>query len=81
AATNVAITVDGEELKENTYYSLENEAYLALEVNGLNTYFQNAVTMGDDILFLMDKDWLSHWKTFTIPVDPDRLQVGENVLT
>ncbi|MBU7594341.1 LPXTG cell wall anchor domain-containing protein [Metabacillus halosaccharovorans] len=81
AATNVAITVDGEELKENTYHSLENEAYLALEVNGLNTYFQNAVTMGEDILFLMDKDWLSHWKTFTIPVDPDRLQVGENVLT
>ncbi len=81
AATNVKITVDGEEIKEETYYSLENEAYLALEVNGLNTYFQNAVTMGDDILFLMDKDWLSHWKTFTIPVDPDRLKLGENVLT
>jgi hypothetical protein len=81
AAANVAITVDGEELTENTFNSLENEAYLALEVNGLNTYFQNAVTMGEDILFLMDKDWLSHWKTFTIPVDPDRLQVGENVLT
>ncbi|PMC37586.1 metallophosphoesterase [Bacillus sp. UMB0899] len=80
-AANVAITVDGEELKENTFNSLEDEAYLALEVNGLNTYFQNAVTMGEDILFLMDKDWLSHWKTFTIPVDPDRLQVGENVLT
>jgi len=81
AAANVKVTVDGNEINENTYYSLENEAYLALEVNGLNTYFQNAVTMGEDILFLLDKDWLSHWKTFTIPVDPDRLQVGENVLT
>ncbi|WP_226669275.1 lamin tail domain-containing protein [Metabacillus litoralis] len=80
-AKDVKLFVDNAELTEKTYHSLETEAYLALEVNGLNTYFQNAVTMGDDILFLMDKDWLSHWKTFTIPVEADRLQLGENILT
>ncbi len=81
SATLTKLFVDGVEVKDATYSSLETEAYLAIEVTGLNTYFQNAVTMGEDILFLMDKDWLSHWKTFTIPIEADRLKLGENVLT
>ena len=78
---DVSLSIDNQKIQEDTHKSLETQAYLALEVNGLNTYFQNAVTMGDDILFLMDKDWLSHWKTFTIPVEADRLKIGDNTLT
>ncbi|MGD6966639.1 lamin tail domain-containing protein [Rossellomorea vietnamensis] len=80
-AEEVKLFIDDNEVESEAYNALENEAYIALEVNGLNTYFQNAVTMGDDILYLMDKDWLTHWKTFTIPVEADRLQVGENIIT
>ncbi|MGD7024358.1 lamin tail domain-containing protein [Rossellomorea vietnamensis] len=80
-AQDVKLIIDGNEVGSEAYNALENEAYLALEVNGLNTYFQNAVTMGEDILYLMDKDWLTHWKTFTIPVEADRLQIGENIIT
>ncbi len=78
---DVKLFIDEAEVKAGAYKSLETQAYFALEVNGLNTYFKNAVTMGEDVLYLMDKDWLSHWKTFTIPVDADRLQLGENTLT
>ncbi|RIW36077.1 LPXTG cell wall anchor domain-containing protein [Bacillus salacetis] len=80
-AKDVQLFIDDIKVQSSSYNALENEAYLALEVNGLNTYFQNAVTMGEDILYLMDKDWLTHWKTFTIPVEADRLQIGENVIT
>ena len=80
-ASDVKLFVDGSEVNGDTYHSLEGQSYLALEVNGLNMYFQNAITMGEDILYLMDKDTLSYWKTFTIPVDADRLQLGENTLT
>ncbi len=80
-ANDVKMYIDGEEQVKDTYFAVEREAYFAYEVNGLNTYFQNAVTMGDEILFMMDQDWLTDWKTFSIPIDPDSLQVGENTIT
>lgn len=75
------LSIDGSPLSKNTYHSLEQTAYFAFEANGLNTYFQNAVTMGDDVLLMLDKDWLSKWKTFTVPINPDRLQIGDNAIT
>ncbi|OLS35885.1 lamin tail domain-containing protein [Bacillus sp. MRMR6] len=81
APADVTLSVDGTEFESETYQSLERTAYFAFDVNGLNTYFQNAVTMGDEILYLMDGDWLTQWKTFSIPIVPDRLQLGDNVLT
>lgn len=78
---NVKFAIDETEVTTDLYSSLEHTAYLAFEANGLNTYFQNAVTMGEEILFLMDKDWLSAWKTFSVPIAADRLQVGDNILT
>ncbi|MBP3039570.1 lamin tail domain-containing protein [Bacillaceae bacterium Marseille-Q3522] len=81
APGQVKLSIDGAELTEGTYHSIEQTAYFAIEVNGLNTYFQNAITMGEDVLYLMDDDWLTQWKTFTIPIDPNRLQIGENTIT
>lgn len=78
---NVKLSIDETLVTTDLYSSLEHTAYLAFEANGLNTYFQNAVTMGEEILFLMDKDWLSAWKTFSVPVTTDRLQVGDNIIT
>ncbi|MFC0272253.1 lamin tail domain-containing protein [Metabacillus herbersteinensis] len=78
---NVNLYVDDTELTEGLYHSVEQVAYFAFEVNGLNTYFKNAVTIGDEVLYLMDDDWLSSWKTFSIPIEPERLQLGENTIT
>ncbi len=78
---NVKLLIDETEVTTDLYSSLEHTAYLAFEANGLNTYFQNAVTMGEEILYLMDKDWLSAWKTFSVPITADQLQVGDNIIT
>lgn len=80
-ADKVNLFIDGTEVSENGYSSLESEAYLAVEISGLNMYFKNAITMGEEIIYLMDKDNMSYWKTFTIPIDADKLAIGENEIT
>ncbi|WP_010676851.1 lamin tail domain-containing protein [Bacillus timonensis] len=75
------LLIDGNEITEGIYRSLEHTAYFVFEVNGLNTYFQNAVTMGKEVLTIMDQDWLTEWKTFTIPIEPERLPVGNTTIT
>ncbi|MCU9612618.1 lamin tail domain-containing protein [Caldibacillus lycopersici] len=76
---DVTLFIDGTEVTDDLYHSVERTAYFAFEVNGLNTYFQNAVTMGDDILYLMDDDWLTQWKTFSIPIESDRLTANTTI--
>ena len=78
---DVKMYIDGKEQVDGTYHSLDRVAYFAYEVNGLNTYFKNAVTMGDEVLYMMDQDWLTDWKTFSIPIEPDSLQIGDNTIT
>ncbi|MFC4321542.1 lamin tail domain-containing protein [Litchfieldia salsa] len=78
---DVKLSIDGLELIEGQYQSVENEVYIALEANGLNTYFKNAITMGDDVLYLMDKDWLSEWKTYKVAIEPERIVLGNNTIT
>ncbi|WP_449537535.1 lamin tail domain-containing protein [Ferdinandcohnia sp. Marseille-Q9671] len=74
APENLDLVIDGQEITDSTYHSVERTAYFAFEVNGLNTYFQNAVTMGEEILYVMDDDWLTQWKTFSIPIESNRLE-------
>ncbi|WP_243355322.1 lamin tail domain-containing protein [Bacillus litorisediminis] len=81
APADIKMFIDGKEVTDGLYQSVEHTAYFAFEVNGLNTYFQNAVTMGEEVLYLMDDDWLTQWKTFSIPIEPERLAVGETVIT
>ena len=51
---NVKIFIGEKEISDNTFRSLENESYLAFEVSGVNTFFQNGVTMGEEILRIFD---------------------------
>lgn len=79
--SEMKLLIDGKEITDGVYHSLEHTAYFAFEANGLNTYFQNAVTMGKEVLYVMDQDWLTDWKTFTVPIEPERLPVGDNKIT
>ncbi|UTI42763.1 lamin tail domain-containing protein [Niallia sp. RD1] len=80
-ADDVELFVDGKKVEQSSYSSLESQAYLAVDISGLNMYFKNAITMGDEIIYLLDKDNNSDWKTFTIPIDPNKLSIGENIIT
>ncbi|WP_066304384.1 lamin tail domain-containing protein [Bacillus sp. FJAT-29814] len=80
APDQVKLLIDGKEVTEITYKSLEHRAYFAFEVSGVNTFFQNGVTMGDEVLKIFD-DFINDWDTITVPIPADKLQVGENTIT
>ncbi|HWO95043.1 MAG TPA: lamin tail domain-containing protein [Bacillus sp. (in: firmicutes)] len=79
-AENVKLFIDDSELKDHTYNALEDESYLAFEVSNVNTFFQNGVTMGDEVLRIFD-DWILEWQTITVPIQPEKLKLGENTFT
>ncbi|KZZ85071.1 lamin tail domain-containing protein [Bacillus sp. SJS] len=72
--------LDGKAFEGNGSSSLEHEAYFAIDVNNVNTFFQNGMTMGDDVLRIFD-DFIIKWQTIYVPIEPNRLKAGDNVLT
>ncbi|MFT8323075.1 MAG: lamin tail domain-containing protein [Bacillus sp. (in: firmicutes)] len=74
---DVKLLIDGSEVTGNIYKSVENSAYFAFEASGVNTFFQNGVTIGKDIIRIFD-DGVNDWDTITVPIDADRLQLGKN---
>ncbi|PAF37937.1 hypothetical protein CHH69_09440 [Terribacillus saccharophilus] len=74
-----ALLIDGKEVKQ-TDKALETEAYFAFDVNGINTYFQNAVIQDGEVLRIFD-DWIDTYTTITVPVDPDTLKEGQNTIS
>ncbi|WP_054859244.1 hypothetical protein [Gracilibacillus sp. JCM 18860] len=70
-----------EQVINDTYKAVEHQAYLAFEVSGINTYFQNGVTIGGDEIVHIFDDWMAQWETITVPIDPTKLQLGDNTIT
>ncbi len=77
---NVKMYIDDKEMTENTFPSLENDSYFAFEVSGVNTFFQNGVTMGEEVLRIFD-DGIPQWETITVPVQSEKLKEEENIFT
>lgn len=77
---DVTLSIDGVKQISSLYNAIEHKAYFAYEVSGINTYFQNGVTIGDEIIHIFD-DWMAQWETITVPIEADQLQVGDNTIT
>ncbi|WP_165887010.1 FIMAH domain-containing protein [Scopulibacillus darangshiensis] len=75
---NLKLLIDGSEVKES-YRALEQPAYFAFEADGMNTAAQDAVTMGKDVLQLVDGG-VADYDTVAVPVDPEKLTRGENTI-
>ena len=73
------LLIDEEELTD-TFTALETEAYFAFDVRKTNLFFQNGVTMGDEILHIFD-DTINDYTTLTVPVQANRLEQGENTIS
>ena len=75
----IKLLIDDQRVAEKTYKRIENTAYLAFDVSNVDMFFQNAVTIGDEVLHIFD-NWILEWQTITVPIQPDRLKVGNNML-
>lgn len=80
APEQIQLHINGKELEGTPYRALEGDSYLAFEVRGINLFFQNGVTMGEEVLSIFD-DYIPRWKTLIVPIPPEKLKEGENILT
>lgn len=79
-ADKIELLIDDHKVDQKTYKTTENTAYLAFEVSNVDMFFQNAVTIGNEVLQIFD-NWILEWKTITVPIKPDQLKVGDNMFT
>ncbi|TYS50317.1 S-layer homology domain-containing protein [Bacillus infantis] len=73
---NIKLKIDGESVAAETYKALEKQAYFAFDVKKTNLFFQNGVTMGDEVLKIFD-DTINSYVTMTVPIEPDKLSLNE----
>ncbi|MDR9792603.1 lamin tail domain-containing protein [Aeribacillus pallidus] len=73
----VSLYIDGAK-QTNTFRTIESDVYFAFDVRKTNLYFQNGVTIGNDILRIFD-DTINQYTTITVPVSPERLKIGEDL--
>ncbi|MCM3784603.1 S-layer homology domain-containing protein [Neobacillus mesonae] len=81
AEQDVTLIIDDEAVAaEETFNALEHDAYFAFEVTGVNYYFKNAVTSGEEILHTF-QDPINQYETLTVPIDAQRFHEGDNILS
>lgn len=79
-ADKIELLIDDQKISKKTYKTIENTAYLAFEVSNVDMFFQNAVTIGNEVLHIFD-NWILEWQTITVPIQPDQLKVEDNMFT
>ncbi|GLX65752.1 S-layer homology domain-containing protein [Paenibacillus glycanilyticus] len=79
-ASELHLSVDQTEATEGTYSAVEQDAYFAFEANGVNYYFKNGVTMGQEILSIF-LDPINTYTTLTVPIAAERLKGGSNIIS
>ncbi|TCM97883.1 fibronectin type III domain protein [Paenibacillus sp. BK033] len=79
-ASELHLSIDQTEATEGTYSAVEQDAYFAFEANGVNYYFKNGVTMGDEILSIF-LDPINTYTTLTVPIAAERLKGGSNIIS
>ncbi|UKS26587.1 S-layer homology domain-containing protein [Paenibacillus sp. HWE-109] len=79
-ADDLKLAMDGNELTQATFHAAEHDAYFAFDVTGVNYYFKNGVTQGQEILSIF-QDPIDTFTTLSIPFTADRLKPGSNVIS
>jgi len=71
--------INDSDVTEESKSTLETNATFAFEVTGVDTFFQNGVVIGDEVVFMFD-DGITSWETLSTPVDMDYFVPGENII-
>lgn len=77
---SLKFTIDGQEVTQPAYHAIEHNAYFAFDVSGVDYYFKNAVTQGEEILYTF-QDPIPTYATLSIPFQADRLKEGSNIIS
>ncbi|WP_314588238.1 S-layer homology domain-containing protein [Paenibacillus terrigena] len=86
APNALKLSIDGQELTQDTFAALEHQAYFVFDAKNVDYYFKNAVTMGppsekEKTILYTFMDPIPTYMTLTFPIDASRLQIGaDNVI-
>ncbi|GIP33363.1 fibronectin type III domain-containing protein [Paenibacillus sp. J2TS4] len=79
APDELQLFVDGSEVNE-TYRALDRNAYFAFEVDGMDEGYKNSVSLGNEVIRLIDVK-ITGFDTVIVPVDPVKLHQNNNTVT
>jgi len=78
-AKPIKLVVSGEDVSSKTVASLEKSAIIAFDVSQTDTFFKNAVAIGDNLIGVFDDGTYSEWKTIVYDIPVEYFQKGKNL--
>ncbi|MFJ8263984.1 InlB B-repeat-containing protein [Rummeliibacillus sp. NPDC094406] len=74
--SQTTLTLDNKDVTGKTSYTLDNKAYYVVDVNKVDRYFENGITIGNEPLFIFHNK-ITEYTTLKVPVDPRYFTKGE----
>ncbi|WP_104178795.1 lamin tail domain-containing protein [Cryobacterium sp. Y50] len=78
SADGMTLSIDGQTVQTNP--DLEFAPQFVFEVTAVNTFFQNGVRIGTDVLSIFDDGIPTGWETIATPVPLTYVKQGENLV-
>ncbi|WP_288221976.1 immunoglobulin-like domain-containing protein [uncultured Clostridium sp.] len=77
--TGDKLFIDGEDKTSETVESIENNAKIVFDIKDTDTFFKNAVAIGDTVLGIFNEGTYDNWDTVAYDVDPVYFIKGEKI--
>ena len=77
--TGDKLLIDGVDKTSETVESIENNAKIVFDIKDTDTFFKNAVAIGNTVLGIFNEGTYDNWDTVAYDVDPIYLTKGEKI--
>lgn len=77
--TGDKLLIDGEDKTSEAVPSIENKAKIVFDIKETDTFFKNAVAIGDTVLGIFNEGTYDKWDTVAYDVDPTYFTKGESI--
>lgn len=77
--TGDKLFLDGEDKTFEAIPSIENKAKIVVDIKDTDTFFKNAVAIGDTVLGIFNEGTYDNWDTIAYDVDPIYFNKGEKI--
>lgn len=77
--TGDKLLIDGEDITAETVPSIENNAKIVFDIKDTDTFFKNAVAIGNTVLGIFNEGTYDNWDTVAYDIDPTYFTKGEKI--
>lgn len=69
--SEINLSIDGDDITSKTKPSLSSNATFVFETSQTDTFFKNAVAIGEDVIGIFDDGTYDSWQTISYPISSD----------